>query len=343
MAGRKSTNKADFFSLLLSKLGMAEAPPEPKRRRRRQPRPTEPYVAPPQSFDESLLEESPFAGFGAQAGLMDEGPAQRDLRDEQAAAAGYAPLPKPAAPASAPFPTGAGDLPGASGRLFQEDGLDSSLDALFSGLEAGFAGPPIPPTPASLPPDPQAHGPQTHPTPAAPAPGSSRVIHTPIVAATPVEVPSTPNAPAAAASQVAVPASVLAGASLSAQGSAPLPLSRGVDLTALLINTTAQKGVAGALLVGYDGLLIAAQVPREVDAERLGAQAGTLFSENSQQLVKLQRGELRRMMLETASGAMLVTAADMGILVVVSRDRQTMDLTGVLAAIGDALGAAQAS
>jgi predicted regulator of Ras-like GTPase activity (Roadblock/LC7/MglB family) len=111
-----------------------------------------------------------------------------------------------------------------------------------------------------------------------------------------------------------------------------------VDLQALLGAVAAAPGVGGALLVGHDGLLIAARLPGGVDAETLGAQACATFTGVDGQAGRLGQGALRRMLLETASGAMLLTAADMGILVVVSRDGQQMDLAAVVGAIAAHLG-----
>ncbi|MNS59505.1 Roadblock/LC7 domain protein [compost metagenome] len=114
-------------------------------------------------------------------------------------------------------------------------------------------------------------------------------------------------------------------------------LSQGQDLRTLLATIDRAPTVTGSLLVGYDGLIIAFTLPPTVDRDYLAAQACNMFTGSSQHMQQLERGELRRMVLETATGAMLMTAADMGILVVVS-DGQAMDVRGVSAAIAGALG-----
>jgi predicted regulator of Ras-like GTPase activity (Roadblock/LC7/MglB family) len=116
-----------------------------------------------------------------------------------------------------------------------------------------------------------------------------------------------------------------------------LALAEGVNLNVLLAGLDAMAGVAGAVLVGYDGLIIATQLPPELDADYLGAQACSLFAGTNTQLGKMKRGELRRILLETGSGAMLLTAADMGILVVVSHEGRAMDIAGIMEAIEKAL------
>jgi predicted regulator of Ras-like GTPase activity (Roadblock/LC7/MglB family) len=331
--------------MLLAKLGLGSAPP-PRKKRRKRPA-AEGFAGHVQSAAED--EDSPFAGFGAQAGLMD--PAQT------APEPAWQPPPAPAEEPFAPRP--------ASGKLFEEAALDSSLDALFSGLESGLGSAvTMPPEASTLAPPPVVPEPRTgaravpdlrfdefglsapmpisDPEPAPPAPGSTRVIHSPIVAAAPPPAPPPASAgappPAPRPAPPAVPAPLRTAPALSGQAGDVLPLSRGVDLQAVLGAVTAAPGVGGALLVGHDGLLIAARLPGGVDAESLGAQACALFTGANEQAGRLGRGGLRRMLLETASGAMLLTAADMGILVVASQDGQQMDLGAVVAAIGASLG-----
>ena len=280
----------------------------------------------------------------------------------------------PERPASAPSPlrgegTAAGmSAPAASapadGRLFSEDGLDNSLDALFSGLESGMAPPPLPPMAAPPPPSeaeaplfdefgltpaaPVAEGPPPPP----PAPPGPRPIHKPIVSeatAAPAagsgqasEVRTAPNTPLSEIERA--PSEVVRQGTGASDYRLPPPtvlaLATGVNLGGLLAAIDRTAGVAGSLIVGYDGLIIASSLPEEIDADYLGAQATNLFMGNRGQLEKMRRGELRRIILETASGAMLVTAADMGILVVVSHEGRAMDIGGVMAAIGGALGQA---
>ncbi|MFN3432487.1 MAG: roadblock/LC7 domain-containing protein, partial [Candidatus Sericytochromatia bacterium] len=172
-------------------------------------------------------------------------------------------------------------------------------------------------------------------------PGTSAAEAPAVAVAPPPVVPATPKTPSftvEAPTPVAPPAAYTGGT-----GPIPTPpmivLSQGQDLRTLLATIDRTPGVTGSLLVGYDGLIIAFTLPPTVDRDYLAAQACNMFTGATQHMQQLERGELRRMVLETATGAMLMTAADMGILVVVS-DGQTMDVRGVSAAIAGALGQA---
>ncbi len=380
MAGRKPPSEPNFFSTLLGKLGLERTPPPKakkgagKRRRKRRPdEAAEVADAGDLSYAADEADASPFADYDAHGGLMTEGNERSSMDQpgeagefadalsyEAAAAAGYAPptpsLPKfggpaPAQPQAAP----------ADGKLFSQDALDTSLDALFSGLETGMVPPPIPPTeptpvspPAAperplfdefglTPPKPMAGevvpaGPEA--TAAAPRP-----IHKPIVSEAPTAAPQAIPAPNTPIRDVErAPSETLAPEPIGMGFRLPPPtilaLANGVNLNGLLATIDRTSGVAGSLIVGYDGLIIASSLPSEIDPDYLGAQATNLFMGNRGQLEKMRRGELRRIILETASGAMLVTAADMGILVVVSHEGRAMDIGGVMAAIGGALGQA---
>ncbi|MEB3329597.1 MAG: roadblock/LC7 domain-containing protein [Candidatus Sericytochromatia bacterium] len=349
MAGRRPPSEQNLLTMLLAKLGLGSVPPPRKKRRKRQA--AEGFEGHVQAA--TAEEDSPFAGFGAQPGLMD--PAQT------APEPAWEPPPAPAEEPEAKRPAG--------GRLFEEAALDSSLDALFSGLESGLGNAvTMPPEASALAPSPPSPEPEVAPgqapaeappaareprfdefglsspvplsaaAPTPPAPGSTRVIHSPIVAPgpAPAPVPAPPPPPRPAAP--VVPPSLRSAPALSGQVSDVLPLSRGVDLQAVLGAVAAVPGVGGALIVGHDGLLIAARLPGGVDAESLGAQACALFTGADEQAGRLGRGGLRRMLLETANGAMLLTAADMGILVVASLEGQQMDLGAVVAAIRASLG-----
>lgn len=359
MAGRKASPKPDLLSMLLEKMGVPQKKKATKGKRKKRPRPvadeaayTDGYAPPAATY--GLGAEgaaSPFGDYGQESGLG------FDSNYEAAAAAGYAPAPvggteeafaalvtasEPAAelprffdePAAAPAPE--------PGKLFSEEALDNSLDALFSGLESGTLGgepeaglgglsfgepEPVPAVPSNV---------VNFPTPAPAAPPAP-----PVSRPEPI-MPKVPSGPLV----VETPAATLAPAQPSdfARTGKPvsvpdvLPLSQGVDLRALLATVDRTPGVAGSLLVGHDGLIIMTTLGAEIDRDYLGAQVCNLFTATGVQSHKMQRGELRRMILETASGVMLVTAADMGILVVVSQDGRAMDAAAVMGAIAGALG-----
>lgn len=360
MAGRKSTPEPTFFSMLLGKLGLGSQPESPKKRRKRSSRTSDLAGYAKREQPESSTEDdvSPFALYDAQSGLMEREASDEstgDLSYAEAQAAGFAPPPPltPPPPLEAPPPLNQGAPSPTGGRLFQEDALDSSLDALFSGLESGVspAGPGLNAPPTEKPRSPEAFdefglSPHSPVRDAVATPSPARVVHAPIV--TPVLPPAPPPSPPAAQAPSTRRAPAPQPAStLTAFNQAPAPegllaLAHGVPLAPLVQALAQVPGAQGALLVGYDGLLITAEMPPDVDADFLGAQAGTLFSTNDHQLGKLQRGPLRRMLLETAHGAMLVIAADMGILVVVSRSNEALDVVAAVATLQRILGAESA-
>lgn len=364
MAGRKTPPKQDLLSTLLGKFGLAQPKKGAKKKKRPRPRPSEGYEAPA---------ASPFADYAQESGLgFTEG-------YEAAAAMGYAPPPPPtieplfpdpepalpsfggpAAPPAAPaFSAAVSMPPPAPGKLFSEEALDNSLDALFAGLEMGTAPESSlsafePPAATEAPKSPTGNIPSGVPA------GSGNIVAFPgtqaassapsaVAEAPPAPIVTAPPAPKTpsftvetpAPAPAPVPGPIMPAASYSGDLPAPVKvtLSQGTDLRTLLATIDRTAGVTGSLLVGYDGLIIAFTLPPTVDRDYLAAQACNMFTGAGQQMERLERGELRRMVLETSDGAMLMTAADMGILVVVS-DGQSMDVRGVSAAIAGALGQA---
>lgn len=341
MAGRKTPTKPDILTMLLGKMGLA--PVKKKKSKRRKGGAPRRRPDGDASFAEAYASETgagPFADYGQESGLGFE-----EASYEAAAAAGYAPTPigeepdedEPEAPAAfAPAPAleqpfAAAAAPSADGKLFNMDALDSSLDALFSGLESGGSVPEA----AEAPPAPVA--PQAPEPAPAPAP-----VPAPIVAAPPE--PAKPAVPRPIVTESAPPKPVRPVATApAAYPAAPqaladlLPMATAPDLRGVLEAVDRTPGVLGSLLVGHDGLIITTTLPPEMECDYLGAQASSLFAETNGQSRKMRRGDLRRMTLETANGVMLLMAADMGILVVVSQDDQAMDATAVTAAIAGAL------
>lgn len=347
MAGRKPPSKPDLMSQLLGKIGLAQPKKGKKKKRKGPPRPR------PEAYG---AEASPFGDYAQESGL-----GFHDAGYEAAAAAGFAPPPPPSmeplfpdaepalpnfgssaqVPPASPNPPSfaaavAQAAPATPGKFFNEDALDSSLDALFAGLEMGSA-PAAPEVPNNIVSFPGAAAaveapsfvPEPEPTPA--AAGTSRLPKLP-------EEPTPAPAPAA----VKTPSRPLP-VTPAYEATGPVPtasvvtLSQGQDLRTLLATIDRTPGVTGSLLVGYDGLIIAFTLPPTVDRDFLAAQACAMFTSIGQQTERLERGELRRMVLETSTGAMLMTAADMGILVVVS-DGQAIDVRAVAASIAGALG-----
>ncbi|MDB5098254.1 MAG: Roadblock/LC7 family protein [Cyanobacteria bacterium RYN_339] len=307
---------------------------------------------------------SPFAQYGQESGM---GFADA-LGYEAAAAAGYAPqmagampaplpppiemptsgpvFPEPVLPFSKPAPPPVAPLVTPDpGKIFNEAALDSSLDALFSGLEAGIGAPPTSIVDDRPKPRFDEFG-LSAPIPVAPTPEpvaapvqDERPKPPPPIIADAHAVPPAPPTTPPPAPLMAKPAT---GPLPRSHGPLPAPakleIANGVDLKGLMAAIDRSPGVAGSLIVGYDGLVIMSTLPPELDEDYLGAQATSLFAGNGVQSQKMKRGELQRLLLESAEGSMLMTSADMGILVVVSQDGQPMDVAAVLTAIAGALG-----
>jgi predicted regulator of Ras-like GTPase activity (Roadblock/LC7/MglB family) len=234
--------------------------------------------------------------------------------------------------------------PAEPGKLFNQAALDSSLDALFSGLESGITAPPAGVIDDRPPFD--EFG-LTPPVPVAPVPPVEVVDDRP--KPPPPIMPDPTSIVAPIAPLTPPPAPLMAGGATDPSprmhrdlGTLPPPsrlaLASGVDLKGLMGAIDRASGVAGSMVVGYDGLIILTTLANASESEYLGAQATSLFAGNAVQLEKMKRGELQRLLLETDGGAMLMTAADMGILVVVSQDGQPMDVAAVLTTIAGALG-----
>lgn len=335
MAGRKPPTKPDILTMLLGKMGLAPVKKKKNGKRRKSGAPRR-RPAEDASFAEAYAGEageSPFADYGAESGLGFE-----EASYEAAAAAGYAPPAlhdepeeEGAAPAFAPAPAvekpfAAAPAPAEDGKLFSMDALDSSLDALFSGLESGS----VPAAEAPPAPEPPAPAPIVSEAPPAPKPAPPAApkpeVPKPIITEREAPKPARPVATAPAAYPAAAPAL----AEL-------LPLATASDLRGVLEAVDRTPAVLGSLLVGHDGLIITSTLPPEMECDYLGAQASSLFAGTNGQSRKMRRGDLRRMTLETANGVMLLMAADMGILVVVSEDGEAMDAQAVATAITGAL------
>jgi predicted regulator of Ras-like GTPase activity (Roadblock/LC7/MglB family) len=375
MAGRKPPNQPGLWTLLLDKIGLA---PQPKKGKKAGGKRKKPGAKPggTQRLDavgdpaldalvsapipEAPEGTSPFAQYGQESGL---GFADA-LGYEAAAAAGFAPpvpatpkAPEPPAPTLADVPKLTTEpvlpfaappppvVPADPGKLFNEAALDSSLDALFSGLESGIGAPPTSIVDDRPAPKFDEFG-LSAPTPVAPPPPAPEPVVEKRPEPPPPIMPDANAVPPAPPTTTTPPAPLMAkpatGPLPRTAGPLPVPskleIASGVDLKGLMGAIDRAPGVAGSLIVGYDGLVIMSTLPPELDADYLGAQATSLFAGNGVQSQKMKRGELQRLLLESAEGSMLMSSADMGILVVVSQDGQPMDVAAVLTAIAGALG-----
>ena len=85
--------------------------------------------------------------------------------------------------------------------------------------------------------------------------------------------------------------------------------------------TETELGIRGAVVVSLEGFVVAAHVPAETgtyqsftttDTAQVAAMAATLFALGEQTLARLAQGTIERLMVEGASGAMIVYPINRG-------------------------------
>lgn len=90
------------------------------------------------------------------------------------------------------------------------------------------------------------------------------------------------------------------------------------------INKT--TGVTGSLLVGNDGIVIAADLNTRLDEETMGALAGSISSTVSKSLERLDSSPLSQLTIEADDGKLFITQTPVGFLVVTAEDKVNMGL-----------------
>lgn len=229
--------------------------------------------------------------------------------------------------------------PAQGSSLFGPDGVDNALDSLFDSFEMGGA-----PAAAPAPPPPQPMAPQ--PMMQAPAP---QMAPQPMQAPQPQAPRPQPAAPQAAPQQDGL---VSIGKLLVDQNTLKriidnaekrgtglytttriISNAKGADLDAILAQIDQCGGVAGSLIVGRDGLVIASTLPSNFDKELVGAIASSMQTNLDVQCKKMKLGMARQVILDTEGGVVLLIALEVGVLVVMSQSLMSLDLTGVLSVI----------
>lgn len=275
-----------------------------------------------------------------------------------AAPQGYAEQRVPHAPAPQSAPAPAAD----DGKLFP-GGVDASLDDLFDSFELGGGTPAAPASPLpSMPASPAAAAPPMPPQPHAPhAPAGAptqpfmtqgvAMPQAPAAAAPPAPPrpqPTPPQPPAGdglvSIGKLLVDQNTLKriidnaekrGANLYAT-TRVITESRGQDLDGILQTIDRCGGVAGSLIVGRDGLVIASTLPAEFDKEMIGAIASSMQTNLDVQCKKMKLGTARQIIVDTEGGVLLLMALEVGVLVVLSASLMQLDLAAVLQAIASA-------
>jgi predicted regulator of Ras-like GTPase activity (Roadblock/LC7/MglB family) len=105
------------------------------------------------------------------------------------------------------------------------------------------------------------------------------------------------------------------------------------DITALLHQIGAQKGVVGSVIVGHDGLLIANTMPPEIEAESMGVWALGLYMNTEHVIQKMGQKRVHQIVSKTPKGYVIVADFGGGILVTISDGTTTDSLIPLMRAI----------
>ena len=109
--------------------------------------------------------------------------------------------------------------------------------------------------------------------------------------------------------------------------------AQGQSFDELLKEVTDVPGVMGTLIVGNDGLVIATTMPDDVDKEIVGALTSSIYLNLDVQVKQMQRGGMRRLVIETDMGYTILSTLEMGTLVVFGENSAEFSLNKLLAAV----------
>ncbi|XRO74803.1 roadblock/LC7 domain-containing protein [Methanocaldococcus sp. 28A] len=94
----------------------------------------------------------------------------------------------------------------------------------------------------------------------------------------------------------------------------------------VLIELNKTEGIKGSMVVGKDGLVIATQLPGNIDAELVGAMASAAFGAAERTAAEIGMGSLVQTMVEGEHGKTLMVDAGEGILVVLTDAKVNLGL-----------------
>jgi predicted regulator of Ras-like GTPase activity (Roadblock/LC7/MglB family) len=86
----------------------------------------------------------------------------------------------------------------------------------------------------------------------------------------------------------------------------------------ILENLNKTSGISGSMIVGRDGIVIAADIEAKAEEEAVGALAASITTNIQKSLERLQSSPLAQVTVEADNGKMFFTDAGMGILVVMA-------------------------
>jgi predicted regulator of Ras-like GTPase activity (Roadblock/LC7/MglB family) len=79
------------------------------------------------------------------------------------------------------------------------------------------------------------------------------------------------------------------------------------------------SGITGSMIVGNDGIVIAADLDTSFEEETIGALAASITSNIRKSMDRLQQSSLSQVTIEAASGKLFLTGGNVGILVVTAQ------------------------
>ena len=97
-----------------------------------------------------------------------------------------------------------------------------------------------------------------------------------------------------------------------------------IDRVLLELNKT--EGIKGSMVVGKDGLVIASQLPGNIDAELVGAMASAAFGAAERTASEIGMGNLEQTMIEGEHGKILMVDAGEGILAILTESKVNLGL-----------------
>ena len=86
------------------------------------------------------------------------------------------------------------------------------------------------------------------------------------------------------------------------------------------------SGVKGSMLVGIDGIIIAADLDARLEDETVGAMAASIMSNVNKALERLKQQNLERVTIEADAGKIFLSDAGIGILAVVTEPQINVGL-----------------
>jgi len=79
------------------------------------------------------------------------------------------------------------------------------------------------------------------------------------------------------------------------------------------------SGITGSMIVGNDGIVIAADLDTSFEEETIGALAASITSNITKSMDRLQQSSLRQVTIEAESGKLFLAGGEVGILVVTAQ------------------------